>query len=351
MNEQELADLFARLGAPDPQAWAHSQLADGIPQLARHLFARQALRNVIRPDDRNWMSEMRPKHPDDPGGEIGPAIDRLLAAGARIEDVTIIVRTMQRRFVARFCALLDDPGNLEREVGDIRWLLFLVDQDDAPIAPMPYLLGSLLAIDPALSDLLPSGRSLPYLGGRLKSSERPSSGSARSAPADAKWRSMDEQKLAEVFRKLGAREPESWARSQIREGIPQLARYLFLRQAWRLVVNPEDRNWVSEISRSIEIGEGAEIRQAIERIVARCARISDLTTVIRVMQWTTLARLILLLDQPWDLDDEITDDDIWWGLAVVDENDNPIAPLDTLTESVLDTDPTGREMRPLPASG
>jgi hypothetical protein len=34
------------------------------------------------------------------------------------------------------------------------------------------------------------------------------------------WRSMNEQELAELFRKLGAPMPEGWAGSQIREGIP-----------------------------------------------------------------------------------------------------------------------------------
>ena len=35
--------------------------------------------------------------------------------------------------------------------------------------------------------------------------------------------SLDE--LTRIFQKLGAPDPEGWARSQIQEGIPQLARY------------------------------------------------------------------------------------------------------------------------------
>src|SRR5262249_25800627 len=53
---------------------------------------------------------------------------------------------------------------------------------------------------------------------------------------------MGEQELTELFRKLGADDPAGWARSQIREGIPQLARYLFLRQAWRQVLGPDDHS-------------------------------------------------------------------------------------------------------------
>jgi len=44
---------------------------------------------------------------------------------------------------------------------------------------------------------------------------------------------MNQKELAALFQKLGARDPDHWARSQVEEGVPQLARFLFLRQAWR----------------------------------------------------------------------------------------------------------------------
>ena len=40
-------------------------------------------------------------------------------------------------------------------------------------------------------------------------------------------------------------DPESWASSQVEEGIPQLARYLFLRQAWGCVVREDDPSFRS----------------------------------------------------------------------------------------------------------
>jgi hypothetical protein len=46
--------------------------------------------------------------------------------------------------------------------------------------------------------------------------------------------------LAEVFRSLGASDPDQWAYSEVHEGIPQLHRYLFLRQAWKQVVPDDD---------------------------------------------------------------------------------------------------------------
>ena len=37
-------------------------------------------------------------------------------------------------------------------------------------------------------------------------------------------------KLTALFQKFGAPDPESWAASQVEEGIPQLQRFLFLRR-------------------------------------------------------------------------------------------------------------------------
>ena len=67
------------------------------------------------------------------------------------------------------------------------------------------------------------------------------------------------------------------------------------------------------------------------------------------MQWHMLARLCVLLDDPGDVEPEVSD--IWWTLFLVDENGAPIVPIDALIESVLETDPTGREMRPPGATG
>jgi hypothetical protein len=39
--------------------------------------------------------------------------------------------------------------------------------------------------------------------------------------------------LAERFKELGALDPEEWARSEISENIPQMARFMVLRALWR----------------------------------------------------------------------------------------------------------------------
>ncbi len=162
---------------------------------------------------------------------------------------------------------------------------------------------------------------------------------------------MNLQELTALFRKLGADDPEGWARSQVREDIPQLARFLFLRQAWKLVVSEDDREWISEQRRVDPNGPGGDIGPAITRILAAGGDENDLTKIVRVMQWHLLFGLCYLLDDPEHMRDDFGPvkkevEDILWCLYQVDENGYPIAEVGALHESVLETEPTGREMMP-----
>ena len=157
MNEQELTTLFRTLGARDPAAWARSQIKENIPQLARFLFLRQAWRLVVNDDDSSWLSKMRQIDPNKPGGDIGSAMTRLLAAGGHEGDLTKIVRVMQWRLLFGLCQLLDDPGDIEREAGDIAWRLFQVDEDDRPVAIIGGLAESVLETEPTGREMRPTG--------------------------------------------------------------------------------------------------------------------------------------------------------------------------------------------------
>ena len=88
MNVHELSALFRILGAQNPEAWAHSQLEENIPQLARFLFLRQAWKLVIDKNDPRWIPDMRRIESKKPGGDIGPAISRLLAGGGKENDLS-----------------------------------------------------------------------------------------------------------------------------------------------------------------------------------------------------------------------------------------------------------------------
>ena len=65
---------------------------------------------------------------------------------------------------------------------------------------------------------------------------------------------------------------------------------------------------------------------------------------VRVMQYNLLFRLCYLLGDPGDLEPEVQN--VSWLLVQVDEDGEVVDTIDALHESVLETDPTGREMRP-----
>lgn len=154
--------------------------------------------------------------------------------------------------------------------------------------------------------------------------------------------------LTKLFHKLGAQDSESWAKSQIREGILQLQRYLFLRQAWKHVFQEDDGIWVdSQIQESERYPTGpyAGVGDALKRAVANGTPKQDLIDIVRGAQTELLFQFCSLLDDPGFSEPEF--EGFAWGLFEVDENDNPIPPrIGSLYESVLATDPTGREMRP-----
>jgi hypothetical protein len=160
----------------------------------------------------------------------------------------------------------------------------------------------------------------------------------------------DEQRVAdltELLTHLGASDPSAWARSEVEEDIPQVARYLFLRQAWQHVVPEDDSSWIEvwrEMAAQSPAAPGAGIGPALERLQAAGVNREDLTTVVRVMQYSTLFGLCYLLDDPGAAEPEV--EDLGWALVEVDPEGNVGRHIGALHESLLETDPSGREMRP-----
>jgi hypothetical protein len=60
------------------------------------------------------------------------------------------------------------------------------------------------------------------------------------------------------------------------------------------------------------------------------------------MQWELLSSLCYLFEDPGELEPELGA--LRWRLVQVDDNGEVVAPIDMLHESVLETDPSGREM-------
>ena len=163
-------------------------------------------------------------------------------------------------------------------------------------------------------------------------------------------RNIDE--LTSLFKRLGAREPESWAASEVEENIPQLARFLFLRQAWRRIVSEEDANWPSTLAQIESVNSNAPyagVGHALASLLEKGATQEELIDLVRGVQAQLLFDICYLLDDPMLEEPDV--EDVWWGLFELDEHGQPLRQVGGLHESVLDTDPTGREMRPRPTGG
>jgi hypothetical protein len=65
------------------------------------------------------------------------------------------------------------------------------------------------------------------------------------------------------------------------------------------------------------------------------------------MQWELLTSLLYQLDDPGAVEYPSNKlPRVGWALVELDDNDEPKHVIDSLHESVLETDPAGREMRP-----
>jgi hypothetical protein len=161
MTQEELTALFRKLGTDDPEGWASSQIEEGIPQLARFLFLRQAWRMIVDENDASWIGrliELAEARPDEPYAGVGLALKRLRARGATDDEITDLVRGMQAELLFGFCYLLEDPGDVEPEVADVGWSIVEVDGEGNVLGTIPGLHESVLETDPTGRGMRPRER-------------------------------------------------------------------------------------------------------------------------------------------------------------------------------------------------
>jgi hypothetical protein len=141
--------------------------------------------------------------------------------------------------------------------------------------------------------------------------------------------------LRDRFAAVGADEPHLWARSEISEGIPQMARFLFLRSLWTEAINL----WQQPSS--------IDIIPAAHRLLQSGADRTDVAMVARAAAFETVLRVISLLDeqQAPGFDDPALPG---WHLHETDNDGNPTGRcVGGLHESILETDPSGQEAEDL----
>jgi len=124
-----------------------------------------------------------------------------------------------------------------------------------------------------------------------------------------------EGELTALFARLGASDPELWARSQVEEGIPQLMRYLFLKAAWKDVNRDGDTSWIApEISDASAhpATPYAGLGLGLEHCAKQGVDPSVLNEMIRCAQARMIFRISYLLDDPncGDLEEL---EDVSWG--------------------------------------
>ncbi|MCO5967471.1 hypothetical protein [Actinoallomurus soli] len=140
--------------------------------------------------------------------------------------------------------------------------------------------------------------------------------------------------LSERFAGLGAEDAEDWARSELAEDLPQLARFLLLRQVWEQAINGFDR-------------PGAiDAVPAAARLLDSGADRADLITLARRAALDAAFAVLYALDVP-NLD---VDDDSLPGWSVHEtsgDGGRPGRHMDGLHEDLLIMDPSGRQAEDL----
>jgi hypothetical protein len=141
----------------------------------------------------------------------------------------------------------------------------------------------------------------------------------RQMPADDQQRA---QKIVTALQELGCDEPRAWARTEISENIPQLARYRFLRSLWPEMID----SWRS----------GIDNIPAARRAIGSGADPHDVAQLARAVAYATVFAMLDHL-----ADDEPDEGMPTWVLTEVD----PAGYLtgrhfDALDEDLLSLDPS-----------
>lgn len=155
-----------------------------------------------------------------------------------------------------------------------------------------------------------------------------------------------------LFERLDGIGPDAWTASELGEGINQPHHFRFVRQGWARVAAEDDDSWVEEHIRAAKANPGAPVAGiglVLDRLVAAGVWRDDLTDVVGGMQGEPLFDLCDLVDDPSRVDVELAD--IRGSLVEIDGEWEPTdRAMGGLHESVLETDPTGRERRPRKAA-
>lgn len=161
----------------------------------------------------------------------------------------------------------------------------------------------------------------------------------------------------DLFEDLGAADPADWIADgdDEVEARAALHRFLFLRQAVRLLADARDTRWIdNQVAATTRKPDAplAGAGLAIAALRSKGATDAELATLVRTMQAEMLHGLLYLLGDPDLADDEDLVEaaglgPVGWHLVICDDDGEPgDVVLANLHESLLAADPDGREFRP-----
>ena len=129
---------------------------------------------------------------------------------------------------------------------------------------------------------------------------------------------------------LGAEDAESWARSEVSEGIPQQARFLILRHLWRDAIDA----WAAPAA--------LDRLPAARRLLEAGADRNDLVRVVRAAAYEAVFTAVWAIDEGHDPD--APDDCPGWRLMETQPDCHPTGRVvGGLHESFQSMDPSGHE--------
>jgi hypothetical protein len=136
--------------------------------------------------------------------------------------------------------------------------------------------------------------------------------------------------LTQRMTELGAPEPDSWASSEISEGIPQQARYLVLRRIWAKALTP----WRDA---------GMLLRnETLAQLLSRGADQELLAEAVRGVVFDAVIDVVMTIDEGYDPD--APDDAPGWTLVETSSEGSATGRnVGGLHESLLEVDPHGVE--------
>lgn len=129
---------------------------------------------------------------------------------------------------------------------------------------------------------------------------------------------------------LGAEDAESWARSEVSEGIPQQVRFLILRRLWHDAIDA----WAAS--------DALDRLPAAKRLLDAGADRSNLVRVARAAAYEAVLDAVVAIDEGYD--PEAPEDCPGWQLMETDPDCNPTGrEVGGLHESFQSMDPSGQD--------